>query len=94
MSNSVGKGALSNIRVLELGSTISGPFCGRLLADLGAEVIKVEDPGGDTLRTIGRAIDGKSLYAASIFRNKQNIAIDLRLEEGRKVVKALAQPCS
>jgi crotonobetainyl-CoA:carnitine CoA-transferase CaiB-like acyl-CoA transferase len=84
---------LSRFRVLELGSTISGPFCGRLLADFGAQVVKVEDPAGDTVRTIGRHYHGKSLYAASLFRNKATIAIDLRTSEGQDVVRALATNC-
>lgn len=82
-------GPLAGIRVLELGSTISGPFCGRLLADFGADVIKVEDPAGDTLRTFGEIVDGKSLYAASLFRNKSMVSLDLRQEEGREVVRDL-----
>jgi crotonobetainyl-CoA:carnitine CoA-transferase CaiB-like acyl-CoA transferase len=84
---------LSRFRVLELGSTISGPFCGRLLADFGAHVIKVEEPTGDTLRNIGRQYHGKSLYAASLFRNKSLIAADLRKPEGQEVMKALAAQC-
>ena len=84
---------LSRFRVLELGSTIAGPFCGRLLADFGAQVIKVEEPTGDTLRAIGRQFHGKSLYAASLFRNKSTIAVDLRKPEGQEVVKALAAKC-
>lgn len=84
---------LSRFRVLELGSTIAGPFCGRLLADFGANVIKVEDPTGDALRAIGRHFHGHSLYAASLFRNKSTIALDLRNAEGRKVVKALVAKC-
>lgn len=86
-------GALSSFRVLELGSTIAAPFCGRLLADFGAEVIKVEDVGGDTLRAVGDSFEGKSLYAASLFRNKSLIAIDLRREEGRDLVRALVAHC-
>ena len=84
---------LARFRVLELGSTISGPFCGRLLADFGAQVIKVEDPSGDTLRAIGQHYHGKSLYAASLFRSKKTIAVDLRKAEGREVIKALAAKC-
>ena len=84
---------LSRFRVLELGSTIAGPFCGRLLADFGAQVIKVEDPAGDTLRSIGQKFHGKSLYAASMFRNKETIAVDLRKPEGQAVIKALAAKC-
>lgn len=84
---------LSRFRVLELGSTIAGPFCGRLLADFGAQVIKVEEPAGDTLRTIGRQYHGKSLYAASLFRNKAMISIDMRTPEGQDVIKTLAAKC-
>ena len=68
-------GPLAGCRVLELGSTIDGPFCGRLLADFGAEVIKVEDPAGDAVRSMGKRYRGVSLYAASILRNKRLIAI-------------------
>ncbi len=86
-------GALSSFRVLELGSTIAAPFSGRLLADFGAEVIKVEDVAGDTLRTVGDSVEGKSLYAASLFRSKSTVAIDLRTEEGRNLVRRLAAEC-
>jgi crotonobetainyl-CoA:carnitine CoA-transferase CaiB-like acyl-CoA transferase len=81
--------ALTGIRVLELGSTVAGPFCGRLLADFGADVVKVEPPGGDALRSMGKHLDGKSLYAASILRNKRLIAVDLSKERGRAVIKRL-----
>ena len=84
---------LTGYRVLELGSTVSGPFCGRLLADFGAEVIKVEPPGGDPVRAMGEHVDGKSLYAASILRNKRLVALDLRLAEGQRLVRELAAKC-
>lgn len=87
------KGPLSGFRVLELGSTVAGPFCGRLLADFGAEVIKVEPPEGDAVRTMGKHVNGKSLYAASILRNKKLIALDLRRTEARELVKKLALNC-
>ena len=83
-------GALAPFRVLELGSTIAAPFCGRLLADFGAEVIKVEDRNGDPLRSLGRAFNGQSLYAATLFRNKQLAAIDLRKAQGQALVRRLA----
>lgn len=86
-------GPLAGCRVLELGSTIAGPFCGRLLADFGAEVIKVEDPAGDAVRSMGKRHNGVSLYAASILRNKRLIAIDLRKPEGQDVVRRLAKSC-
>jgi crotonobetainyl-CoA:carnitine CoA-transferase CaiB-like acyl-CoA transferase len=54
---------LAGYRVLELGSTVAGPFCGRLLADFGAEVIKVEPFEGDPVRSMGKRHEGKSLYA-------------------------------
>lgn len=83
-------GPLAGYRVLELGSTVAGPFCGRLLGDFGAEVIKVEPPEGDPVRAMGMHLDGKSLYSASIFRNKRLIALDLRTKEAQGIVKALA----
>ena len=84
-------GPLSGMRVIEIGSTVAGPFCGRMLADFGAEVIKIEPPDGDALRTMGKQCEGKSLYAASMFRNKRLVALDLHREEGRAIVRALAE---
>jgi len=86
-------GPLSRYRVLELGSTASGPFCGRLFADFGAEVIKVEPAGGDPVRSMGAQAKGKSLYAASIFRNKSLISVDLRTQEGQELIKRLVKKC-
>lgn len=82
-------GPLAGIRVLELGSTVAGPFCARLLADFGAEVIKVEQKDGDAVRSMGSQHKGRSLYAASILRNKEIISVDLRKDEGRKIVRSL-----
>lgn len=82
-------GALSGLVVIELGSTIAGPFCARLFADFGARVIKVEDPRGDTIRSMGAQVEGHSLYAASLLRNKSAVAIDLRQEKGRQAVRRL-----
>ncbi len=86
-------GPLAGYRVLEMGSTVAGPFCGRLLADFGAEVIKVEPAGGDPVRTMGKRFHGKSLYAASIFRNKSLVCLDLRKPEGQDLVRSLAAKC-
>jgi crotonobetainyl-CoA:carnitine CoA-transferase CaiB-like acyl-CoA transferase len=81
---------LAGYRVLEIGSTVAGPFCGRMLADFGAEVIKIEPAEGDPVRTMGKSVDGHSLYAASIFRNKRLVAIDLHRREGRALTRELA----
>lgn len=82
-------GALAGYRVLELGSTVAGPFCGRLLADFGAEVVKVEMPSGDPVRAMGKHLEGTSLYAASIFRNKRLIAVDLSHPSGQALIRKM-----
>lgn len=80
---------LEGVRVLELGQLIAGPFAGTILAYFGAEVIKVEPPGGDPLRE-WRLLDGDtSLWWRSISRNKKCITLDLRHEEGRAIAKRL-----
>lgn len=84
---------LTDCRVLELGSTVAGPFCGRLLADFGAEVIKVEAIGGDDVRSMGSRKDGVSLYAASILRNKKLIGVDLRQSAGQECIRRIARSC-
>jgi crotonobetainyl-CoA:carnitine CoA-transferase CaiB-like acyl-CoA transferase len=83
------RGPLAGHRVLELGSTASGPFCARLFADFGAEVIKVEAKEGDAIRELGAVVDGKSLYAATIARNKRIISLDLRSQKGRDLLRSL-----
>ncbi|WP_116998352.1 CaiB/BaiF CoA transferase family protein [Desertimonas flava] len=87
-------GPLTGVRVLELGSFIAGPFSGQLLGDYGADVVKVEDPtSGDPMRTWGVTIDGDSIWWPAIARNKRSVAIDLRDERGRDVVRRLAAQC-
>ena len=88
---STSRGPLEGIRVLELGSSVAGPFCGRLFADFGAEVIKVEVAEGDAVRSMGKRLKGRSLYASSIFRNKRMISVDLKSEEGLDIVRQLAK---
>ncbi len=89
-----GRGALSGIRVLELGNFIAGPFAGQLLGDYGAEVIKVEAPvTGDPMRTWGVTHQGHSLWWPAIARNKRSVAIDLRTAAGRSLVGRLARSC-
>jgi crotonobetainyl-CoA:carnitine CoA-transferase CaiB-like acyl-CoA transferase len=83
-------GPLAGIRVLDLGTRIGAPFAATLLADLGAEVIKVELPGqGDFMRTIGPFVDGYSLFWAVEGRNKKSVTCDLRKPAGQALVKRL-----
>ena len=85
-------GPLSDIRVLEMGQLLAGPFCGQLLADFGAEVIKVEPPGsGDPMRQWGQEKPhGKSLWWPIISRGKKCITLNLRLAEGQEIAMKLA----
>jgi crotonobetainyl-CoA:carnitine CoA-transferase CaiB-like acyl-CoA transferase len=80
---------LAGIRVVDLTRIISGPFCTQLLADLGAEVIKVETPEGDPLRAQGECVAGLSWYFAAYNRNKRSIVLDLRQEAGRAALAGL-----
>ena len=84
-------GPLSDLRVIELGTLLAGPFCGQLLGDMGADVIKVEPPGqGDPMRVWGREkAHGKSLWWPVVARNKKSITLDLRQPEGQKVLHEL-----
>ena len=86
-------GALADLRVLELGTLIAGPFCGQLLGDMGAEVIKIEAPGqGDPMRQWGPQSRGKpSVWWPVIGRNKKGVTLDLRQLEGQRLFKELAQ---
>ena len=77
-------GPLTGIRVLELGSLIAGPFCAKTLGDFGAEVIKIEPPGGgDPLRTWRRMRNGVSLWWHVQSRNKRSVTCALRSSEGQ-----------
>lgn len=81
-------GALAGIKVIELGQLIAGPFCGQLLGDLGAEVVKVEPPGaGDPMRQWGRGED--KLWWEVVARNKRCVSADLRVPEGQALVRRL-----
>jgi len=80
---------LQGMKVVELGHYIAAPFCTRLLADLGAEVIKVEPPGGDPFRGWGAQKDGHSVWFSVHGRNKLSVTLDLKSEEGKRRVKAL-----
>ncbi len=81
---------LSGIRIVDLTRILAGPFCTMMLADMGAEVIKVEVPGvGDPLRQQGVIRDGLSWYFAGFNRNKRSLSLNLRSEEGRAVLARL-----
>lgn len=84
-------GPLAGLRVVELGSTVAGPFCARLLADFGADVIKVEQRTGDAVRSMGRQSRQRSLYAASILRGKRIVSINLREADGQALVRQLCE---
>jgi formyl-CoA transferase len=91
MNSPPASGALSDLRVLELGTLIAGPFCGQLLGDMGAEVIKIEAPGqGDPMRHWGPQERGRpSVWWPVIGRNKKAITLDLRQVEGQRIFKDL-----
>ncbi|MFZ4603101.1 MAG: CaiB/BaiF CoA transferase family protein [Caulobacterales bacterium] len=85
------KGPLAGLTVIELGVLLAGPFCGQLLADYGAEVIKIEAPGvGDPLREWGQVkADGHPLWFSLVARNKRCATLDLRKPEGQAALKTL-----
>jgi len=84
--------ALQGIRVIELCNVAAGPFCGMLLADMGADVIKVENPaGGDTLRSWPPISDGYSENFASLNRNKRSVTLDLKNPEDLEKFRALVK---
>jgi CoA:oxalate CoA-transferase len=80
---------LSKFRIIDLTRVLSGPSCTMALADLGADVIKIEAPDGDPIRNQDRAQDGLSWYFASFNRNKRSITLDLKTTEGRGVLERL-----
>jgi formyl-CoA transferase len=86
-------GALAGVRVIELGTLIAGPFAGRLLGDMGAEVIKIEPPGApDPLRTWGQAeLDGHHFFWTVHARNKKAVTLDLRRPHGRALFLDLVE---
>ena len=84
-------GALNDLRVVEMGVLLAGPFAGQLFADFGAEVIKLEPPGqGDPMRQWGREKPhGQSLWWPVVARNKKSVTLNLRTEEGQQVARDL-----
>tara|TARA_R110000824_G_scaffold31351_6_gene102214 strand:+ start:196 stop:1377 length:1182 start_codon:yes stop_codon:yes gene_type:complete len=83
------QGALAGLRLIEMGQLIAGPFCGQLMGDHGAEVIKIEPPKvGDAMRSWGQGIP---LWFSVVGRNKKSITLNLREKEGQEIVKKLAE---
>jgi len=81
---------LEGIRVVDLTRILSGPFCSMFLADMGADVIKIEEPGdGDPVRKQGAAVNGYSLYFANFNRNKRSLTLDLRSSDGKEILRSL-----
>lgn len=83
---------LEGVKVLEMGQLIAGPFCGQILADFGAEVVKIEPPGrGDAMRQWGPVdADGNAVWWAVIGRNKKSMTLDLRQKGGQQIARSLA----
>jgi len=85
------QGPLKGLRVVEMGQLLAGPFSGQILGDLGADVIKIEDPSrGDPMRVWGRELpDGHSLWWAVVGRNKRSVTLNLRDPEGQEIARRL-----
>ena len=83
---------LSGIRVVDLTRILAGPFCSMLLADMGADVVKIEPPGdGDPIRGVGVVVQGLSWYFAQFNRNKRSMTLDLRTEDGKAILARLIE---
>jgi len=82
------KEALEGVRVLDLTRVLAGPYCSMLLADMGAEVIKIEVPKkGDDSRALPPFINGESVYYMNLNRNKKGITLNLKTPEGKEILK-------
>jgi len=90
---SAGARPLEGLRVLEMGQLLAGPFAGCVLGYFGAEVIKIEPPGGDPIRGWREVRGGTSLWWASLARNKKSVTLDLGTPRGREIARQLAAKC-
>ncbi len=91
MTESANQGPLKDLKVVEMGTLIAGPFCGQILGDFGADLVKIEDPkSGDPMRQWGRSLPkGLSPWWPVIGRNKRSVGLDLRTDEGRAIAQDL-----
>ena len=86
------KGLLDGVRVLDLSRVLAGPYCGMLLADMGAEVIKIEVPGkGDDSRANAPMVNGESAYFMNLNRNKKGMTLNLKSEKGKEIFQRLVE---
>lgn len=93
-TNVTREGPLSHIRVLDVTTHLAGPYATQILGDLGAQIIKLEAPGGESTRHLGpHFIAGTSTYFHSINRNKESIVVDLKSKDGLAIAKGLAAKC-
>jgi crotonobetainyl-CoA:carnitine CoA-transferase CaiB-like acyl-CoA transferase len=89
----IARGLLSDLRVLEIGHFVAAPYCTRLLADLGADVIKIEPVAGDPVRQWGKQVNGHSLWWSLHGRNKRSITLNLKHPKAASIVLRLASKC-
>jgi len=86
------KGLLSGVKVLDMTRVLAGPYCGMMLADMGADVIKIELPGrGDDSRKNAPIVNGESAYYMNLNRNKRGITLNLKSEKGREIFKEMVK---
>jgi CoA:oxalate CoA-transferase len=90
-SESAGRKPLSGLKVLDFTRVLSGPYCTALMADLGADVVKIESPQGDDYRHIGPFVDGESALFQNVNRGKRSIALDLKVARSSEIVRALVE---
>jgi crotonobetainyl-CoA:carnitine CoA-transferase CaiB-like acyl-CoA transferase len=93
MTQTVSHGLLSGLTVLEIGHFVAAPFCTRLLADLGADVIKIEPPTGDPVRQWGKQLNGRSLWWSLHGRNKRSVTLNLKHPKAPSIVLRLVAGC-
>ena len=92
MENNENKGLLSGVKVLDLTRVLAGPYCGMMLADMGAEVIKIEMPGrGDDARRNAPIVNGESAYYINLNRNKKGMTLNLKTEDGKRIFNELVK---